>query len=97
MLGSGAQATVWLGFDPRLEREVAIKWMNQAAQASAGYDWRREARSVSRLTHPHIVPVFEADLFEGRPFLVFEYAVGDTLAERLRRDGAMAPRRRRSR
>jgi len=92
VLGSGAQATVWLGFDPRLEREVAIKWMNQAAQASASYDWRREARSVSRLTHPHIVPVFEADLFEGRPFLVFEYAVGDTLAERLRRDGAMAPR-----
>ena len=92
VLGSGAQATVWLGFDPRLEREVAIKWMNQAAQTSAGYDWRREARSVSRLTHPHIVPVFEADLFEGRPFLVFEYAVGDTLADRLRRDGAMAPR-----
>ena len=92
VLGSGAQATVWLGFDPRLEREVAIKWMNQAAQASADYDWRREARSVSRLTHPHIVPVFEADLFEGRPFLVFEYAVGDTLAERLRRDGAMTPR-----
>ena len=91
VLGSGAQATVWLGFDPRLEREVAIKWMNHAAQAAAGYDWRREARSVSRLTHPHIVPVFEADLFEGRPFLVFEYAVGDTLAERLRRDGAMAP------
>jgi serine/threonine protein kinase len=92
VLGSGAQATVWLGFDPRLEREVSIKWMNQAAQAAAGYDWRREARTVSRLTHPHIVPVFEADLYEGRPFLVFEYVVGDTLAERLRRDGAMAPR-----
>ena len=92
VLGSGAQATVWLGFDPRLEREVSIKWMNQAAQAAPGYDWRREARTVSRLTHPHIVPVFEADLHEGRPFLVFEYVVGETLAERLRRDGAMAPR-----
>ncbi len=92
VLGSGAQATVWLGFDPRLEREVSIKWMNQAAQAAPGYDWRREARTVSRLTHPHIVPVFEADLHEGRPFLVFEYVDGDTLAERLRRDGAMAPR-----
>jgi eukaryotic-like serine/threonine-protein kinase len=92
VLGSGAQATVWLGFDPRLEREVSIKWMNQAAQASPAYDWRREARTVSRLTHPNIVPVFEADLHEGRPFLVFEYVVGDTLAERLRRDGAMAPR-----
>ncbi|HEY9065245.1 MAG TPA: HDOD domain-containing protein [Burkholderiaceae bacterium] len=92
VLGSGAQATVWLAFDPRLEREVSIKWMNQAAQATPGYDWRREARTVSRLTHPNIVPVFEADLHEGRPFLVFEYVIGDTLAERLRRDGAMAPR-----
>ncbi|HKX39906.1 MAG TPA: HDOD domain-containing protein [Burkholderiaceae bacterium] len=92
VLGTGAQATVWLAFDPRLEREVSIKWMNQAAQASPGYDWRREARTVSRLTHPNIVPVFEADLHEGRPFLVFEYVVGDTLAERLSRDGAMPPR-----
>lgn len=92
MLGTGAQATVWLAFDPRLEREVSIKWMNQAAQAAAGYDWRREARTVSRLTHPHIVPVFEADLHEGRPFLVFEYVVGETLSDRLRRTGPMAPR-----
>src|SRR5262245_15878296 len=91
-LGRGAQATVWLAFDPRLEREVAVKWMNQTATLSDRYDWRREARSVARLNHPNIVPVYEADQHEGRPFLVFEYVPGSTLAERLRQRGAYEPR-----
>ena len=64
VLGEGAQSVVWLAFDPRLEREVAIKLMkvDQGADATAVAHWLQEARSVSRLKHPHIVPVFEADL-----------------------------------
>ena len=42
-----------------------------------------EARAVSRLTHPHIVPVFEADTCDGQPYLVFEYVEGPTLREAL--------------
>ena len=72
VLGKGAQATVWLAFDPRLEREVAVKLLREGEGAAVG-DWLHEARNVSRLTHPHIVPVFEADLHEGRAYLVFEY------------------------
>ena len=66
VLGEGAQATVWLGFDQRLEREVAIKQMHSHASVNpaAVGEWLREARSVSRLTHPNIVPVFEADVLE---------------------------------
>jgi serine/threonine protein kinase len=90
VLGRGAQATVWLAFDPRLEREVAVKLLRDGDGAALG-DWLHEARNVSRLTHPHIVPVFEADLHEGRPYLVFEYVAGPTLAERLR-SGAMPAR-----
>jgi eukaryotic-like serine/threonine-protein kinase len=83
VLGRGAQATVWLAFDPRLEREVAVKLLRDGDATAVG-DWLHEARNVSRLTHPHIVPVFEADLHDGQPYLVFEYVAGPTLAERMR-------------
>ncbi|CAG1017692.1 partial Serine/threonine-protein kinase PK-1, partial [Burkholderiaceae bacterium] len=94
ILGKGAQATVWLGYDPRLQREVAIKLMRAAAgiDASAVDHWLQEARSVSRLTHPHIVPVFEADVHDAQPYLVFEYVPGRTLADHLRSRGALPPR-----
>ena len=91
VLGEGAQATVWLGFDQRLEREVAIKQMHSDASADpvAVGEWLREARSVSRLTHPNIVPVFEADVLERQPYLVFEYVPGPTLAQLVKSRGAL--------
>lgn len=94
VLGKGAQASVWLAFDPRLEREVAVKLMRagSAADPAAVHQWLQEARNVSRLTHPHIVPVFEADTHDGQPYLVFEYVPGRTLGEHLRARGALPPR-----
>lgn len=87
-LGEGAQATVWLAHDPLLDREVAVKLLNpQASDSSdpgAVDEWLHEARAVSRLTHPNIVPVFEADTQAGRSYLVFEYVSGGTLGQRLR-------------
>ena len=93
ILGQGAQSVVWLGFDPRLEREVAIKLMKmgQGAELSAIPQWLHEARSVSRLTHPNIVPVFEADVHEQQPYLVFEYVPGQTLSGMLATRGALPP------
>ncbi len=92
LLGQGAQASVWLGHDTRLDREVAVKLMAPGADAGAVSQWLHEARAVSRLTHPHLVPVFEADEHAGQSYLVFEYVAGPTLSQRLRADGAMAPR-----
>ncbi len=93
ILGRGAQSIVWLAFDPRLEREVAIKVMKvgPSSDASTLAQWLQEARSVSRLTHPNIVPVFEADVQDQQPYLVFEYVQGQTLAARLAKQGAMPP------
>ncbi len=92
-LGEGAQAIVWLAFDPRLEREVAVKVLRSSAtDAAAAAEWLHEARAVSRLAHPNVVPVFEADLHDGRPYLVFEHVPGGTLAQCLARDGAMPQR-----
>lgn len=94
VLGKGAQATVWLAFDPRLEREVAVKLMRSQGpvDAQTAHQWLQEARHVSRLKHAHIVPVYEADSHEQQPYLVFEYVAGHTLAEHVRRRGALPPR-----
>src|SRR3954447_10936842 len=51
--------------------------------------FRREARAVARLSHPHIVGVIDAGEDEGRPYLVFEYVEGETLRERIRRMGRL--------
>jgi serine/threonine protein kinase len=91
-LGRGAQATVWLAHDERLDRDVALKLLSPEADTLAVTQWLHEARAVSRLSHPNIVPVFEADEHAGQPYLVFELVRGRTLAEALRRNGAMAQR-----
>ncbi|HSW23389.1 MAG TPA: serine/threonine-protein kinase, partial [Burkholderiaceae bacterium] len=92
VLGRGAQAVVWRANDQRLDREVALKLLSPDAQAISVNQWLHEARAVSRLSHPNIVPVFEADEAEGQPYLVFELVRGQTLAEALRRSGAMPER-----
>jgi serine/threonine protein kinase len=84
-LGRGAQAAVWLAHDPLLEREVALKLLDSHGDAGAMHEWLHEARAVSRLSHPNVVPVFEADTADGQSYLVFEFVEGPTLAEQRRR------------
>ena len=92
VLGRGGQATVWLAHDPRLDREVALKLLNPGADTLAVHQWLHEARAVSRLKHPCIVPVFEADVAADQPYLVFEWVDGGTLADATRARGSWAPR-----
>ena len=89
-IGRGAQATVWLAHDPRLQREVAVKLLDPEAEALD--EWLHEARAVSCLSHPNVVPVFEADDAGGQPYLVFEYVEGPTLAQARRQRGAWPAR-----
>ncbi len=93
ILGQGAQSTVWLAFDPRLEREVAIKVMRpgSGSDPQALMQWLDEARSVGRVKHPNIVPVYEADIQDHQPYLVFEYIAGNTLDQILKQRGAIPP------
>ena len=91
-LGRGAQSVVYLGFDPQLQREIAIKTLHfsrpDPAQNRVLLD---EARTVSKMRHPNIVPIFEAGEVEGDLYLVFEYVPGKNLAEFLRQSGALPP------
>ena len=91
-LGRGAQAIVWRAHDGRLDREVALKLLTGDNAGQPLSQWLHEARAVSRLSHPHIVPVFEADEIDGQACLVFELVPGRTLAQALRGQGAMPAR-----
>src|SRR5918994_2117593 len=90
-VGSGGMSTVYRAFDSTLERRVAIKLMHRdiAGDSDQLERFRREARAVAQLSHPHIVGVIDAGEDEGRPYIVFEYVEGETLKERIRRMGRL--------
>ena len=91
-LGRGGMGTVYVAYDRRLEREVAIKVSNAAAWTSElETRLRQEARVLARLEHPGIVPVHDAgELEDGRWFYVMKRVRGETLVEHLPRLGGEA-------
>src|ERR1051325_2379909 len=90
-IGAGGMSTVYRAFDQTLERQGAIKLMHReiASDSDPLERFRREARAVAQLNHPHIVGVIDAGEDEGRPYIVFEYVEGETLKERIRRLGKL--------
>ena len=83
-------AVVYAGFDPGIEREVAIKCLHQEVAADPGYRRRflAEARAAGHLTHPHIVTIFDAgEADDGRAYIAMERLAGETLASRVARKG----------
>jgi len=96
-LGRGGMSTVYRAFDTVLERRVAIKLMHSeiASDSDQLERFRREARSVAQLSHPHVVTVIDAGEErsaagdQGRPYIVFEYVEGETLKELIRREGPL--------
>ena len=84
-LGRGAQSIVYLCNDPHLQREVAIKTLHFAeADRRDSQSLLAEARTVSKLRHANIVPIFEAGEQDGDPYLVFEYVEGGNLSQLLK-------------
>lgn len=90
-LGEGAQSVVYLAYDPQLQREVALKALRLEQSDTRRAALLHEARAVSRMSHPGIVPVFEALDSPSALCLVFEYVAGQTLAERIAVQGPMPP------
>jgi hypothetical protein len=90
-VGSGGMSTVYRAYDPTLERWVAIKLMHRDISTDPDQleRFRREARAVARLNHPHIVTVIDAGEDDGAPYIVFEYVQGETLKDRIRDRGRL--------
>ena len=88
-LGAGGFGVVWLAWDEKLEREVAVKAIPR--EGGAGERVEREARAAARLNHPGIVAIYELASDEHDVYLVSELVRGRTLAE-LVHAGAIADR-----
>jgi serine/threonine-protein kinase len=90
-IGAGGMSTVYRAFDTVLERPVAIKLLHReiADDGDQIERFRREARAVAQLSHPHIVTVIDAAEDDGRPYIVFEHVQGENLKEHIKRLGRL--------
>ncbi len=94
-LGCGSEGVVYLARDPDLGRHVAIKTRNPggAPNLQLADLLVNTACTASKLSHPNIVPVFEAGMHDGIPYVVHEYVSGPTLAQLLASSGPLPPAR----
>ncbi len=85
IIGRGSTSTVWLAWDPEMQREVAIKVIDQDVlnDRTRGKMHRtlliNEASLADKLKHPHIVSIFDAVIGDDQAWIVMEYVAGGTL------------------
>ena len=95
MLGEGAMGVVYEGFDPDIERRVAIKILHPhlVTEKSGGEfleRFKREAKSAARCIHPNIVMVLEYGQDRDMPYIVMEFVEGSSLQEIIKTGRAIA-------
>jgi serine/threonine-protein kinase len=87
-IGRGGMSCVYLAHDIRHGRSVALKVLHPELGAAIGADrFLREIQVVARLQHPHIVPLYDSGEASGRLYYVMPYVKGESMRERLKRDG----------
>lgn len=94
-IGRGGMGAVWLGHDELLDRQVALKQVGllPGSDRADVERVRREARVSAMLNHPNVVGVYDLVADEHRHWLVMEYVDSETLADLIRREGALEPDR----
>jgi hypothetical protein len=94
-IGSGGMGEVYRARDERLGRDVAIKVLpsHTAHDAEALSRFRSEVRAVASLNHPNILAIYDVGAQDDISYAVTELLEGDTLRDRLQRDGPLPPRK----
>lgn len=90
-IGEGGMANVYLAHDTILDRDVAIKVLRGDLENDEKFirRFQREAKSVSDLSHPNIVEVFDVGEEDGQHYIVMEYIDGKTLKQLVQKRGAL--------
>jgi len=91
-IGMGGMATVYKAFQPSMDRYVAIKVLPQHMSQDPAFRARfeREARTIARLEHRYILPVYDVGEDAGMPYLVMRYTNGGTLGQLIAK-GSLTP------
>jgi serine/threonine protein kinase len=94
LLGEGGMGLVLDGYDPQLDRRVAIKVLSPRLAQDAGFVQRflTEARAVARISHPNVAQVFFADSEDDQHFFVMEFIEGESLDDRVEKRGRLSPK-----
>jgi len=92
LIGAGGMGNVYLARDRELDEEVALKTLRREIADKPGIieRFRREVRLSRRVTHPNVARVFDIGEHGGDKFLTMEYVEGESLADVLAREGALA-------
>ena len=89
-LGAGGMATVYLAHDLKHDRQVALKVLRQELAAALGAErFHREIQIAAKLQHPNILPLLDSGEAGGLLFFAMPYVEGQSLRERLAREGAL--------
>ena len=89
-VGAGGMATVYLAEDVKHHRQVAVKVLRPDLAMTLGPDrFLREIEIAAKLTHPHIVPLYDSGEADGFLYYVLPYIEGESLRDRLAREGEL--------
>lgn len=96
-LGEGGMAAVYKAYQPSMERYVAVKVLPRHMSTSEEFvnRFRREAKLLAQLQHPHILTVFDYGEADGYPYIVMPFVNSGTLADLLRKQQLSLPEVRR--
>ncbi|HLW66738.1 MAG TPA: protein kinase [Gemmataceae bacterium] len=90
-LGQGGMGTVYAAEDPELRRQVALKIPHFSGPpeklAATRARFLREARAAARVEHPNVCPIYDVGEHDDQPFVVMAFVEGESLADRLGREG----------
>ena len=91
-LGAGGMGSVWVAKHEALDMDVAVKFVAEDVirdDENALERFKREATLAAKIKSPHVVQVFDHGINDGTPFIVMELLAGESLQDRVDREGAL--------